>query len=713
MSNITLPHAVFLYDTSGSEKGTNTNPVVVSNYGTLLTGSSTTTPVAGGAEFTGSIEDVSKYSSLSIIISSTQFITRAYSKLYVFCSNDGTTFTSLDRGEPSSAYDNGGGFTHFSNTSQEFKFKISCKYIKISYKQSSGSTPSAFSLQTFVKSFSDDTEISSVKIDSFRKSEPYKPSLAVSINENSGLKPATPIIAKTGLTNVSANTTAAKFPTISGLGTGLTNAKLLEGKLVKLSGYTVPFSIRTYNPETDLCEIEDLDGGYPTVNSATDLAYELYDRPGYPMMGITEEISSTKAAGEFHHVSLTRDLYLRTASKITDGHNFAGVDPFGRLRVGNPYTLADLNFAYEVDNRDWAPITASGGSVSYITSSHVARVATTTTSGSSAVLQTQVWYRYQSGKAHWLRMTCAQSNTGNSNQTRRWGLFDDNNGVYFANINSTNYVGVRSLAGGTVTNNLIAQSSWNIDKLDGTGPSKNVLDISKGNIYEIEFQWLGVGEVIYRINGDIVHIQRHAGTLVIPYMQSAILPIKYEILNTNTATAGYIDAICCSLESLGGTDEPRETFAASNTSDISVSTTQVPLLAIRNKSTYNGFVNRILAFPTLLGVSNTTANANIFYRVYLGSTITGGSWVSADARSSVEYNISGTAVSGGTLLTAATAIGTQAFQIADFHKLFDHRARHLRNDATGLIPDVLVITAVRLSNTGTCRAYLTWQEHSR
>jgi hypothetical protein len=41
----------------------------------------------------------------------------------------------------------------------------------------------------------------------------------------------------------------------------------------------------------------------------------------------------------------------------------------------------------------------------------------------------------------------------------------------------------------------IASSAWNIDKMDGTGPSGMTLDPTKFNVYEIRFQYLGVGGV--------------------------------------------------------------------------------------------------------------------------------------------------------------------------------------------------------------------------
>lgn len=59
MSN--LSPAAVLYDSSGTEKGTTSNPVQVQATDKVSTGNASTTPLAGGATFTGAWEDVQGY----------------------------------------------------------------------------------------------------------------------------------------------------------------------------------------------------------------------------------------------------------------------------------------------------------------------------------------------------------------------------------------------------------------------------------------------------------------------------------------------------------------------------------------------------------------------------------------------------------------------------------------------------------------------------
>ena len=69
-------------------------------------------------------------------------------------------------------------------------------------------------------------------------------------------------------------------------------------------------------------------------------------------------------------------------------------DAFGRLRVGNPFTLFDSQNRYEKDNQ-FDESTASGASITYLPNESSVAMSADTTSGSKAVRQS-----YQIGRAH-------------------------------------------------------------------------------------------------------------------------------------------------------------------------------------------------------------------------------------------------------------------------------------------------------------------------
>ena len=134
-------------------------------------------------------------------------------------------------------------------------------------------------------------------------------------------------------------------------------------------------------------------------------------------------------------------------------------------------------------------------------------------------------------------------NTSKTNLRQRVGYFGSNNGFFLEQNGTTIQFVKRSSVTGSVVDTPITQSNWNIDKLDGTGPSLLTLDLTSPQILFIDLEWLGVGSVRmgFVINGQFIHCHtfHHANSNTAPkgaYMQTACLPIRQEIENT-AATA--------------------------------------------------------------------------------------------------------------------------------------------------------------------------------
>lgn len=85
------------------------------------------------------------------------------------------------------------------------------------------------------------------------------------------------------------------------------------------------------------------------------------------------------------------------------------------------------------------------------------------------------------------------------------------------------------------------QSDFNVDKLDGTGPSGMVLDLNKIQMGYADYSWYGAGKIRYGFkdqNGEVVwcHEYKHNNRLVESYFRSGNLPGRYEIENGPSAT---------------------------------------------------------------------------------------------------------------------------------------------------------------------------------
>lgn len=328
-------------------------------------------------------------------------------------------------------------------------------------------------------------------------------------------------------------------------------------------------------------------------------------------------------------------------------------DAFGRLRTSVPYTLFDSQNRYAADNQ-FDTSTATGGSITHLPNESTVRMDVTTSSGSEVVRQTYRSFSYQSGKGLLVFATFVM-NAAKTNLRQRVGYFGSQNGIYFQLNDSTKSFVLRTYIGGSVddTTRKVDQSSWNGDKLDGTGPSGLTLDLTAPQILWTDIEWLGVGSVRcgFIINGKFYvchtfHTSNITGFSAV-YMTTATLPVRYEITNTGTtASASYLKQICSSVMSEGGYEQYSPSHIARRLTKLSnIQGTFLPLVSIRMTSSTLGAV----IIPGRMQVLPTTSQE---YEVGLfqNSTLTGASWSAVASDSNVEQDTSATAMTGGTLV---------------------------------------------------------------
>lgn len=78
-----------------------------------------------------------------------------------------------------------------------------------------------------------------------------------------------------------------------------------------------------------------------------------------------------------------------------------------------------------------------------------------------------------------------------------------------------------------------AQSEWNLDKFDGTGPSGYNVDLSKMQMFYIDYSWYGAGAIRWGMraaNGKVTYCHKisNNNTNSEAYMRSGNLPARYE-----------------------------------------------------------------------------------------------------------------------------------------------------------------------------------------
>jgi hypothetical protein len=399
-------------------------------------------------------------------------------------------------------------------------------------------------------------------------------------------------------------------------------------------------------------------------------------------------------------------------------------DAFGRLRISQPFTLFDSSHRFS-DNGLWVSAnTAGNSSVVFVENQSTIDMTVGTTANAEVIRETTKVFSYQPGKSL-LIMNSVSFSQPKANLRQRVGYFGQSNGVYLENDGTTNYLVVRSNTSSTVTETRVAQSNWNVDKFDGTGYSTQLgfertsLDVAKANIFWIDVEWLGVGDVRcgFVVDGKMLpaHVFHHENKVTVPYMTTASLPLRLEIKNTGvTASNSTLSQICSTVISEGGYElygaqQGIQTLITSPV-DLPTAGTYYPVISLRLKTTPNRLdAIVILTALSILGISNAYYN----WQVRTNGSTSGGTWVSAGDNSSVEYKIGGTSITGGRILASGFSGATnQASSPIDILKEALFKFQLERNSLTNT-PYELTLVAAASSNGADIYASMDWEEVTR
>jgi hypothetical protein len=385
-----------------------------------------------------------------------------------------------------------------------------------------------------------------------------------------------------------------------------------------------------------------------------------------------------KRRGEQFETHVIADKY---GNLLDYGPDSGVVDAFGRQRVSNAFTLFDSTMRYDKRTDQWNETATGAATTNFLTNASTLELKTTTASGDTVLRRTRQRFPYQPGKS----LVALQSFVGAplaSGLIQEVGYFDDDNGVMVRASGTTVQFVVRSFTTGSVVENVVDQSSWNIETLSS-------LDFSKAQIFTADLEWLGVGRVRcgFVIDGSVVycHEFNHANIINSTYMQTAILPLSYRIANNTVQASGAtFQQICCSLLSEGGYEPDGFTYS------ISQPLTNVPnangeriTAGIRMASGRTG--NVIL--PTKIDVVSESSNV-VVWRLRLNPTLSGVVWSAAsNGRGNVETTTSGISFSGGTVVNTGIVSQGQSTNLN-----IDTAIRlSLGVNASG-VSDVLVLT---------------------
>lgn len=398
----------------------------------------------------------------------------------------------------------------------------------------------------------------------------------------------------------------------------------------------------------------------------------------------------------------------KTPNVKANGYGSFRTDLFGRIKVSDPYTLFDSSHRYS-QNGDFSDITESGGSVTYDANKSTALLNVTGATGSYVHRESKKVFPYQPGKSLQVMQTFVM-NSPKANLRQRVGYYSRQNGFYLEQDGTNVYFVKRSYVSGSVVETRVAQADWNVDPLNGSGPSDIVLDLSKAQILFSEYEWLGVGSVRlgFAIDGYfiIAHQFDFANQITGTYITTASLPVAYEIYNSgSTGSASTMQQICVTVISNGGYSRQTERWTAS--SSVSANTSWKPVCSIRMAT---GRTDSVI-IPAGIGLMVGNAG-NVEWALWRNPTISTPSWVAHDGTSNVEVDSSSTSMTGGTIIRqgyfAGSNQGTGAVDVSAGLGTYDLQLG--RTNAQTPISDVLTLAVKTISGSGTMYGSLSFYD---
>jgi len=391
------------------------------------------------------------------------------------------------------------------------------------------------------------------------------------------------------------------------------------------------------------------------------------------------------------------------------------VDSFGRGRVSEPKIFFNSDFEYDA-NPLWfiSSITGTGSFAKTVGESSVTLSTGGTASGAGVAYQTKQYFRYEPGKGR-LCLLSGLLGAQTTNVRSRFGNFDANNGSFFEMDGTLGpSIVLRSNVGGSVVDTKVPQSQWNIDQMNGAGPSGVNINFANMTIFWLEENCSGVGCVRYGfiVNGVVqaCHEIYSDNKTTVLGTNTLSLPLRQEIYNTGSASGiNTSKIVIMALSNEGGGDiipSYIHYVATSGPNSVAIGPTYVPIVSIQPKLLFAGQTNRIHILLDKAGliVPGISGGSIVSFKLMYDGALTGASFSSVDPTSVVNFDVSATALSGGTEIHADYAAPANNAQIEE--DLRESVVLPFTLDINGANPDTytLVAAALPVSTVATCAA---------
>lgn len=206
----------------------------------------------------------------------------------------------------------------------------------------------------------------------------------------------------------------------------------------------------------------------------------------------------------------------------------------------------------------------------------------------------------------------------------------------------------------------VPQSLWNVDPLNGTGPSGATLNLSKGNIYQIVFTWYGYGVIEFRVvipdpvtlAQEVVTVHRFSPTGQTSFVDPN-LPLRAQVANNGTGAA-YSIFVGGRQYSIIGKYEPTYRVTSERRRITNVTSTLTPVISFTRKAVFPAGSARTNSVQVNLEEINVISTVDLSYQVLVGGTLNGAfvnyptaTTIIPDSETALLVNNTSTTITGG------------------------------------------------------------------
>ena len=224
-------------------------------------------------------------------------------------------------------------------------------------------------------------------------------------------------------------------------------------------------------------------------------------------------------------------------------------------------------------------------------------------------------------------------------------------GTYsFSHATATGSI-VQNKAGVAKTSTHIPKADWNVNTFAD-------LDPSKGNIYQVQYQYLGFGNIFFSVENpdtgkfQLAHIIKYANANTTPSLRQPALRFGMYSSSQGSTTdiAVYCASVACFVQ--GKLTKTRNPRAVKHTQSVTTSLTNV--LTIRNRKSYNSITNQVEIEPQNITIASESSQS-VEIEIRSNATFSGDTnFANAGTNLVGDVDTTANTVSNGTLLTAFT-----------------------------------------------------------